>query len=115
MATFSYPRAKILLIAAVTSASLVNALPVSPVSTTEGSSPLPVVSTNFVTAICEPSLTYKIVVSPVGVVGAGGKYPSSLLAGFLGVNGCPSGPTGVVPGTYGIVVVGVPGFVGSDG
>ena len=49
--TFSYPRAKILLIAAVTSASFLKALPVSPVSTTDGSNPLPVVSTNFVTAI----------------------------------------------------------------
>ena len=54
--------------------------------------------------------------SPVGVVGAGGKYPSSLLVGFFGVNGCPSGPTGVVPGTYGIVVVvvGSPGLDGSS-
>ena len=53
--------------------------------------------------------------SPVGVVGTGGSYPLVLSLGSFCFNGCPSGPTGVVPGTYGIVVVGVPGFVGSVG
>ena len=61
--TFSYPRAKIALIVAVTSPSFVKFVPSSPESTTDGANPFPSTSTNFVIANCEPFFTYTIGVS----------------------------------------------------
>ena len=120
-----YPLALSASIVDVTSAALVNALPVSPVSTTDSATaPFSVLSVSLftsmkcVTATCDPSLTYVIVVFSVGSVGKSGtSYPLVGSFGSFGVNGFPFGPTGVVPGMYGTTgfSVGVPGFVGSAG
>ena len=121
--TTVYPLAFNALIVSVTDCPFVKAFPVSPVSTIDcATAPFSVLSVALltsmkcVTATCDPSLTYTIVVSPVGVVGAGGTYPCFGSPSTFGFNGCPSGPTGVVPGTYGIVVVvvGSPGLDGSS-
>ena len=52
----------------------------------------------------------------LGTCGTGGLYPSSGFPGVTGSNGLPvDGSNGVKPGTFGILVVGSPGFVGSVG